>query len=347
MRLISVVETRDEYYEFEMALAARKVAEEILNIQAEQSVVLTADTQTDMRVVHACAAAIYAAGGVPSILYYHTLPAPQMEPPAPVAAAVAAADIWIEFAVSYIMYTHAWHQALDAGVQYYNLGAMDVDGMVRCVGRQDAKLLAEMGDRLIEMLTEADVHLTTDKGTDLRFNSQGVPVGQFKMLSNPEKIPIMLAGQVSWQPNPKSMQGRLVADGILYPPAEVGVMNETITFEVDEGRITSIAGQREAALLQKWLDNLDDPTMYDIAHVAYGFNPGIKVPTGRIVEDERAFGDFDFGWGAWVGRPAAAHFDFTVRSVNCWINGVQVEENGIFVHPDLAETCRAMGVPGH
>ena len=60
-----------------------------------------------------------------------------MEPPAPVAAAVAAADIWIEHAVAYTMYTEAWRRALEAGVQYCELGGMDADGMVRCVGSQD------------------------------------------------------------------------------------------------------------------------------------------------------------------------------------------------------------------
>ncbi len=55
------------------------------------------------------------------------------------------------------------------------------------------------------------------------------------MKTTPEKTPIMLAGQVSWSPVEDSMKGRLVADGILYPPSEVGIMNETVAFEIAKG----------------------------------------------------------------------------------------------------------------
>lgn len=87
--------------------------------------------------------------------------------------------------------------------------------------------------------------------------------------------------------------------------------------------------------------------MYRIAHISMGFNPGIPVPTGRVVEDERAFGDVDFGFGAWVGRPAAGHFDFTCRQVSVVANGETLQENGRYVHPVLAKICRAMNVPHH
>jgi leucyl aminopeptidase (aminopeptidase T) len=347
MRIGSVMEARDEYLSFEMERAARKLAEEVLEIKPGQTVAITADTNADARVVWASARAIYAAGGVPSVLWYHTQPRPQMEPPAPIAAAVAAADIWIEHAVAYTMYTHAWQKALDAGVLYCELGGMDVDGMVRCIGRQNITLMAEMGEVVIDLLTDAEMEVTSELGSAVTFHNRGVRIGEFKMKATPEKTPIMLAGQVSWSPDEASLQGRVIADGILYPPTEIGIMSETVAFELSAGRITSIEGAKEARLLRNWIGQLDDPTMYRIAHISMGFNPGIPVPTGRVVEDERAFGDIDFGFGAWVGRPAAGHFDFTCRQVTIKANGVPVQENGRFTHPRLAPLCRAMGVPNH
>ena len=100
-------------------------------------------------------------------------------------------------------------------------------------------------------------------------------------------------------------------------------------------------------MLQAWLDERNDPTLYRIAYISLGFNPGILSPTGRILEDERAFGDIDFGFGAWVGRPAAGHFDFTCRQVSNWANEMRLEDEGIFVQPELAALCRAMGAPRH
>jgi leucyl aminopeptidase (aminopeptidase T) len=40
----------------------------------------------------------------------------------------------------------------------------------------------------------------------------------------------MLAGQVTWEPNEASMEGVLVADGILSPPEEVGLIAEPVRF---------------------------------------------------------------------------------------------------------------------
>ena len=191
------------------------------------------------------------------------------------------------------------------------------------------------------------MRVTSEAGTDIRFSNHAVEVGAFRMKANPEKRPIMLSGQVSWSPVEASMEGRIVADGVLDPPSEVGIIADPLTFEVSGGRITAIRGGREARLLQAWLDERDDPTLHRIAHISLGFNPGITSPTGRILEDERAFGDIDFGFGAWVGRPAAGHFDFTARQVSVWAGPRQIEDRGLFIDPELAALCRAMGVPRH
>jgi leucyl aminopeptidase (aminopeptidase T) len=347
MRISSVVETRDEYLRLEMARASRVLVDRILQVKPGQTVVITADTGSDQRVVWANAEAIHAAGGVPIILQYQMLPRPQMEVPEPVAAAVAKADIWIDHAVAYSMYTKGWHKALDAGVLYCELSAMDVDGMVRCIGRQDVDLLSDMGEVVKELLADADVHVTSAAGSDVRFSNRGVRIGEFAMKATPEKTPIMLAGQVSWSPVEESLNGRLVADGILFPPSEAGILSGQVVFEIEKGRIVSISGDKEAQLLRDWLSQLDDEVMNRIAHVSLGFNPGIPQPTGRVIEDERGFGDIDFGFGAWVGRPAAGHFDFTCRRVNIDVNGEALLQSGIFIHPRLAPLCRQMGVPGH
>lgn len=343
MRLHSVVEARDEYYSLELARAARRLADEILEVRPGQTVAITADTQSDARVVWATAAAIHAAGAVPIVVTHHTQARPQMEMPKPVAAAVGAADIWIEFAVSYTVYTHGWHAALAAGVQYCGLNGLDADGMVRCIGQQDVGSLAAMADVVERLLSDADMRVASAAGSEITFSNHGIKVGEFKMKANAGKIPIMLAGQVSWSPVETSLQGRLVADGILYPPTEAGILHEPIVFDIEAGRIVRLAGGSEARLLQKWLDARNDPNLYRIAHISMGFNPGVPSPTGRILEDERAFGDIDFGFGAWVGRPAAGHFDFTCRQVSAWANGAPIMQDGAFVHPELARLLPGLG----
>lgn len=348
MLIQSTMESRDEYLRLEMARASRVLVDDVLRMRPGTTVVITADSGSDARVVWSNAEAVHAGGGVAIVIWYHQLPRPQMEIPAPVSAALREADIWIEHAVAYSMYTEGWHRALEAGVLYCELSAMDVDGMVRCVGRQKILPMARMGEAIKALLTDAELRVTSAAGTDVTFSNKGCEIGAFAMHATPEKTPIMLGGQISWTPVESSLNGRLIADGILYPPTEVGVLAAPVAFEVSGGRLVGFDGGREAVLLRNWLGALDSQTDMDrIAHVSLGFNPGVPVPTGRIIEDERAFGDIDFGFGAWVGRPAAGHFDFTCRQVSLWANGVQLMDHGLFVEPQLAEICREMGVPRH
>jgi len=347
MRIYSVVETRDEYYALELAAAARRMVDDILAVQAGQTVAITSDSQTDSRVVRASAAALYAAGAFPVLIEYPTSLRPYSEMSAPVAAAVAAADIWLDLSVSNSVYSQGWEAAVRKGVQFYGPNGIDADGMVRCIGRVDVRAIERLGEAIERMLIGASLRITSAAGTDLSFDNEPRPLAAFRMRANPERIPIMLAGQISWTPVESSMRGRLVADGVLSPPTEAGLLTSPVVFEIEGGRIQSITGGREAGLLKAWIAERNDPTLHRIAHVSMGFNPGIGPPTGRLLEDERAFGDIDFGFGAWIGRPAAGHFDFTCRQVDISANGVELQRGGVFVHPELAAICRQMGVPRH
>jgi leucyl aminopeptidase (aminopeptidase T) len=342
VRIDSVVETQEDYLALELAAACRTLLDDVLALKRGQSVVITVDTKSDARVARATAAAVFAAGGLPVVLAYHTQPRPQMDLPPPVAAAVAAADIWIEYAVAYTVYSPTWKAAVDKGVQYVGYNGIDVDGFVRCIGRQDVRALEALGDAFQRLIEGAKIRVTSAAGSDVTFENEPGPVAAFRMRANEGRIPIMLAGQVSWTPIEASLQGRLVADGVLFPPEEVVLIAEPVSFEVADGRIHAIAGGREARALKAWIAERNDATLYRIAHVSMGFNPGVRSPTGRVLEDERAFGDIDFGWGAWVGRPAAGHFDFTCRQISMWANGEALVADGRFVHPTLASLSEGM-----
>src|SRR5450759_904551 len=107
MDLALGTEPTKQYYSFELLAAAKKLVEEVMLAKPGENVGISADTQSDWRVVKATAQAAYAAGATPTVIWYHTQPLAQMEPPAPVAAAVTKADVWIEYSVAYTLYTDA------------------------------------------------------------------------------------------------------------------------------------------------------------------------------------------------------------------------------------------------
>jgi leucyl aminopeptidase (aminopeptidase T) len=336
MRLTHPAELRDGYLDHELAAAAAVFVRDVLLLAPDDQVLITADTRSDDRVVRATAAAVAALGAVPMELRYPSGAGYAGAPPRAVAAAVAACDTWVEFATGHLIYTDAWRAATAAGVQYVSLGGLDVDGYVRCIGRQDAALLDRIGARVIARLTDTAVQVTSAAGTDLRFHTRGATVGTFRMTANPERRAIMLAGQVTLSlADEASFNGRIVADGILAPPAEIGLLTNPVTFTVTAGRITEISGGREAQALRDWIAARDDDTLLRTAHLSLGFNPGIPAPTGRILEDERAMGDLDFGWGAWTDRPAAGHFDFTSRKVSILCADLPLMTQGRWADPDI------------
>jgi leucyl aminopeptidase (aminopeptidase T) len=341
-------EPRSEYYTFELAAAARKVLAEVMLSQPGENVVVTADTQSDWRVVEATAQASYALGAHPTVVWYETRPQAQMEPFPPVAAAVQAADVWIEYAVQYILYTDARRLACENGCRYAAFGALDVDALVRTIGRVDYPSMLAMGERLVDLTREiSEYRITTALGTDIVCDNRGADVYQSGGVGDKPGAAVMLGGQVVWQPSEPSVNGMIVVDGIVWPPDDIGIVRAPVTLGVEEGRIVSVGGGAEARALQGWLDGLEDPTMMRIAHYTYGFNPGVSRFSGRVAEDERVFGVFDFGFGGWMDRPAASHFDVVITEPTIVADGVEIERDGTFTHPELEECCRGMGVPGY
>jgi len=340
-------ESQPDYYAYELALAAHKVVTEVTPVQPGQQVVITADTASDPRVVQATAQATFAVGGVPTVLWYPTLPQPCMDPPGPVANALLKADLWIEFATAYQLYSPAYEAAIAAGCPYLCLTGMDVDMMVRTIGRVNYPALDKMKTRLYELSQAAGtVRVTSPAGTDLtmRVDEAGDPFWEPPPAEG--GYPMMLGGQSGFMAHHGSFQGSLVFDGALWPPSDLGALRSPVVLHIKEGYVRRIEGGHEARLFERWLASFDAPVMYMVDHACYGFNPGVSRPTGRILEDERVFGCMQFGIGP-SSKGAPSHTDGVVLNPSVWADGVQLEEEGQYVHPGLIELCREMGAPGY
>lgn len=340
--------SRREYLTFELARAARKLVEEITLVKPGEEVVITADTSSDWRVVEATAEAVYANMASPSVIWYETRQPLSEEPPSPVARALEGADLWIEYAMGCIFRTEAHRRALEAGCRYVCLTGMDVDMMVRTIGKVDYAKMLELGDLLCKLAQGTkEVLVTSPRGTELRARNDGRKVFQSGKLADTKGESVMLGGQVGWLPIEETITGKLVFDGALWPPVELGVLQSPIELIVKGGVVREIKGANEALIFKRWLAGFEDPNMYRIAHYSCGFNPGVSRPTGRIVEDERVFGCIEFGLGSSRFWKAKAHTDGIVLNPSIWLDDVQIEDEGRYVHPDLVKLCIEMGVPGY
>lgn len=354
MKLATGTEPRPEYLNFELAGAARKLVEGIMLVRPGENVAITADTATDWRVVEATAGAVKSAGGIPTVLLYETRPTAVVEPPAPVAAAVSRSDVWIEFAYAYVLHTPAFRAAMAAGARYICLTGMDVAMMVNTIGRVDYPRLLALGETLRGLVEAADeVRVSSPAGTDLIAYNRGRRVRQSGKLADTRGEPIMLGGQVSWCPVEETIQGRLVFDGALWPPAELGLLREPVALTLEKGAIVAVDGGSEARAFERWLKSFGDEKMLWLAHYSLGFNPGVTRPTGRIVEDERVFGCIEMGFGSQGAQirgktwSAASHTDGVVLSPSIYLDGTPLEVDGAYVHPQVVAACRALALPGY
>ena len=354
MELDKSLEPTPQWYWMEMGRVGRKLVEELFPIKPGEQVVITADTRSDWRVVEEAVKAIYGVGATPTLIIHPATEVATSDPPPPVTAALQAAEVWMEFNDSYLLYSNAWKKAMKAGVRHFVFPG-DVDSFVRMVGRVSYPVLDDLAKKLVELSTKAtEMHITSALGTDLRIKVDPTRSGGHVMKAGvgflaglegegSSQVP---PGQASVGFVPGSPEGALVFDGTVYPPAEIGVLREPVTVEVSKGKITKITGGKEAKVFEKWLADWNHSGMYELAHSDFGFNPGVKNCKGDIARDERVFGCMEFGIGAaWVDAPA--HTDGVVLQPSIWADDVQLEEEGRYVHPELVELCQQLAVEGY
>jgi leucyl aminopeptidase (aminopeptidase T) len=340
--------TRDEFQYLELAKAARQVVTEILAVRPGENVLINADTRSDVRVVNAIAQAVFSIDGIPTVIWHPTNPNPCMDPPTPVRNALLQADWWIDLATSYLLYSPAYDAALETGCRYFGIPGMDVDMMVRTIGQVNYQPLEKMKFRLNELSQAAEcIRATSPAGTNLSMKVDPSDDPFFGPPPQKGGYAIMLGGQSGFLTYHDSFEGTLVFDGCISPPMDLGILNYPVTLHIEKGNIVSIEGKHEARTFQKWLESFNDPLMFMMDHACYGFNPGVTRPTGRILEDERVFGCMQFGIGpAWT-MDAPSHTDGVVLNASVWADSCQLEDEGVYIHPDLVVLCKEMGVPGY
>ncbi|MFQ5855884.1 MAG: hypothetical protein ACE5LU_09605 [Anaerolineae bacterium] len=354
MELALGTEPTATYLSYELALGARKLVEDVMLTERGESMVITGDTGSDWRVVEATAQAAYAAGAHPVVVRYEGGAGSVVEPPPPVAGALSRADVWIEFAVGYALYTDAFHGAMEAGCRYICLTGMDVDMMVRTISRVDYPGMIELSKVLGRLVGSAqEMRITSEQGTDLTGQMDGRKIRYSGKLADTPGEPVMLGGQISWCPLEETINGTLVFDGAIWPPADIGPLRAPVTLTLEDGVVTDIQGGAEAGIYRRWFASFNNPDIYRLAHYSLGFNPGVTRITGRIVEDERVFGSMCFGigtQGAHLGGKAwdaGGHSDGIVLFPSIYLDGEVLEEDGRYVHPEVVEVCRRIGAPGH
>jgi len=342
--------------DLELFKAAYKTVKEILRVKAGENLLITIDSISDFRVAEEMAKSGEALGAKVMVAW-HTTPkgygmAADPYLPAPLIAACPEADAWIELNNQWLLYGTPWERAVTNGrTRNLMLGGLSTEQLIRCIGEVDIEAQIAFQDKVVEISKSAQRMTMRNKaGTDIEFeNDPTRPFANEHIADAPGGH--FLTGQIGWAPKEETINGRLVFDGAISGggEADIGIVSEPVIYNVEKGRIREIRGGKEAQIIKRWFEKLNDPDMYLAAHVCYGFNPNAKLGY-TTTEDERVWGCTEWGFGyqgpmysGGAPRVAASHIDGICLDSSVTCDGKPVTEDGQVVHPELMDLARACG----
>jgi leucyl aminopeptidase (aminopeptidase T) len=314
----------------EFTAAASKLVDVCANVKPGESVVVVTDPEKQ-DIAAAVAAAAAAAGADVTVATMTTRQQDGAEPPAPVAAAMAAADvIFTPVAVS-ITHTDAIRNACAAGSRAVAMTGF-TPSMMRGGGIEaDFVALKPTCERVAGYFERGSaVRVTTPAGTDVTLEIGGrtgiaktciVAPGEFSPVPDIEATVSPIEG---------SAQGVIVADASI-PYLGIGVLKEPIHFLVKDGLITQVEGGEMAKRLRDAWAGMNDPNVYNVAELGIGLNPACRL-TGEMLEDEGCWGTVHFGIGTSTtlggNVKAACHYDLLMHKTTIMVDGEVILEDG-------------------
>lgn len=257
------------------------------------------------------------------------------EPPGPVAAAMAAANVILAPASGALYHTLAVRDALARGARFLALTGFIKDVLVRGGVFAEFPELAPRAIRLAELLTGASqARVMAPGGTDLRVRldgRQGIPVtGMAREPGQRDACPDV---EAFIAPLEASAEGSVVVDA---SASLVGVLDQPLHIMVRQGRAVAIEGGPAAEVVRSALETAGGGDAYTLAELAFGLNP-VGMIRGVIVEDEGVAGTGHVALGRNVsfGGTSAApiHLDFVFRRPTLWLDDRLIIREGEVIEP--------------
>jgi len=247
------------------------------------------------------------------------------EPPAPVAAALAAADVFIAPTSKSLSHTKARKAATDGGARGATLPGVTASMLARLMAC-DLDTLQRRSAALAQLLSDApEARITCPRGTDLRLDLSGRHgIADDGDLTGERAFGNLPCGEGF--ASPLSAEGRMVAGclaGIGLPAGELPVLM------IEDGRLGSATGPEGERLLAA----LDAAGVQgrNVAELGIGTNERAEL-TGNILEDEKILGTVHVAFGASAGIGGTVsvpvHLDCLILEPTVEIGGDRVLERG-------------------
>src|SRR4051795_10874545 len=248
------------------------------------------------------------------------------EPPGPVAAALAAADVYVAPVVPSLSHTVARKTATERGVRGATMPGATADLVARLMSA-DFDAMAERCRAVAQLLTDADeARVTCPRGTDMRFDLRG--------RSGISDDGDLTAGGAFGNPPcgegfiaPAGGEGTFVTSSL----ALIGLVDEPVTITVEDGRLADATGNAGARLVE--MLTAHGEAGRNLAELGIGTNDRATL-TGNVLEDEKLLGTIHvaFGASAAIGGTVSVpvHLDVVVLDPTLDVGATRVVDAGRF-----------------
>jgi len=249
------------------------------------------------------------------------------EPPDPVAAAMASADVVLAPTVQSLSHTAARKAASEAGARIATLPGVTEEVLARVMGA-DMDGLERKGTAVADRLTRgSEARITCANGSDLRIGlGEREAISDAGELTAPGAFGNLPCGEGFIAPLEGTSEGILFVDGTI---AAVGMPENPIELRVEGGNLVAASGPEGERLLE--LLRAAGARGTNVAELGIGTNE-CAILTGNLLEDEKVLGTAHvaFGASAAIGGTVQVpvHLDCVIRTPTVEIDGAPIVRAG-------------------
>jgi len=246
------------------------------------------------------------------------------EPPAPVAAAMADADVVLAPTTKSLSHTRARKRACDAGARAATLPGITEDVMIAGLDADYESIARHCRDVYEQVRGADEIRVTTPAGTDLTVRPGDREwLTDTGMVHDPGDFSNLPAGEVFV--SPETANGTYVVDGTMMPH---GLVDEPLRFEVEDGSVIHISDDAVREQVDAGRADVGDAAA-NLAELGIGTNVGVTELVGSVLLDEKAAGTIHVAIGddASIGGDTEAplHLDGIIREPTVYADGAVVD----------------------
>ena len=251
-----------------------------------------------------------------------------VEPPPPIAAALAACDVFIAPTSRSLSHTQARKRATDNGARGATMPTVTADMLARLMDA-DFDVLRARSRAVADLLSAADeAHVTCPRGTDLHLDLSGrEAIADDGDLTAPGAFGNLPCGEGFIAP--RGGEGTVATRSL----ASIGIVTgHPAHLDVEGGRLTKAAGPEGERLFALLTGAGELGT--NLAELGVGTNERARL-TGNILEDEKILGTVHVAFGASAGIGGTVsvpiHLDVVVTDATLTIGDTPVLDAGRYV----------------